>query len=669
MITSKTMTTLNTILVLFSLIILIGCSKSNKEEAIEVISFDPMTNFEAKNGIVELQADLTNAVINGVSYPSKKQATEGKFKINFKIKNKTNSNKEFYYKVYYQNESYKYPDDSDKSIFNFYGSWQDTEIGFKKLPKVNSNSTSELIEDEIQIVGNPRNEKRYFGRKEITDSLLNKVINRIKGSEKWYNSIKEKSVKRKLSVEKVLRQDAIYILKHDKVDNVRTKRNPRVGKYSFILVVVDEETLDMLPDYIKHIDQTNDEGLFVNPYNFFFHKENEGNICISKSQKELKTYAIFDPKHGIYANKYKPIQDDCNCGTSNKYRHHAHFTEFYNHIFWGKKHNNIPLIDDVDDTYTQETFDQNAAKYPRNKIVKTYKPGQRYRIEDMSYASDSTCSSIRYDSTTNSIIVINKGNNGIDYPKKVSAGVKTRVGFTYGKFVGKIKFPELINRHNVWNGVTNAFWLLYQAGSGDWNNRGECTERGYGKKKNDTVVFSPYSSYSEIDIEITKAGKYINKYDKQDNNDKEYDPRKNDNVIVACTNHDLACKDVEDFEKQDYEYNGQKFRAHRWFDTYLAKFLKTPAKNDELFGGDYYLFEIGWYPDSIVWKIGPDRENMRTVGYMDHTFTKIPDNQMIAIMSQEFHHGDWWPTTPWHQDDIPYPKSPIIGRMFEVRVE
>ena len=54
---------------------------------------------------------------------------------------------------------------------------------------------------------------------------------------------------------------------------------------------------------------------------------------------------------------------------------------------------------------------------------------------------------------------------------------------------------------------------------------------------------------------------------------------------------------------------------------------------------------------------------------MDNTVTKIPDNQMIAVITQEFDYSDWWPLSPFKQDYIPYPKNDITGYIYEIEIE
>ena len=60
---------------------------------------------------------------------------------------------------------------------------------------------------------------------------------------------------------------------------------------------------------------------------------------------------------------------------------------------------------------------------------------------------------------------------------------------------------------------------------------------------------------------------------------------------------------------------------------------------------------------------------MKVIGYMDDSYTKIPDNQMVAVMTQEFHYALWWPVAPFNQDFVPFPKNDIMGYIYEVEIE
>ena len=73
-------------------------------------------------------------------------------------------------------------------------------------------------------------------------------------------------------------------------------------------------------------------------------------------------------------------------------------------------------------------------------------------------------------------------------------------------------------------------------------------------------------------------------------------------------------------------------------------------------------------PDHIVWRIGPDKQHLRVVAYMDSTVTAVPDNQMILVVSQEFHDSEWWVPAPYDQRNVPYPKNPLTGKILSVEI-
>jgi hypothetical protein len=88
-----------------------------------------------------------------------------------------------------------------------------------------------------------------------------------------------------------------------------------------------------------------------------------------------------------------------------------------------------------------------------------------------------------------------------------------------------------------------------------------------------------------------------------------------------------------------------------------------------LFGGEYYYFQIDWQPERIIWRIGPSTDKLRVAGYVDSRVTSIPNNQMLMIISQEFHNTRWWVGSTYSQDNIPFPKNDIIGEILEVTIE
>ena len=132
------------------LTIAILLSSCKKEDNI-IESFDALSNYP-QTDTVKVDMLLENAVFQGIVLPAKEQY----FVFDAKIHNP--KNKQLYYKIYYQNESYKFHEDRIEASENFYGSWQETQIGFKPF-------SGEQIIDSFQIVGNPRNEVKYFGKK------------------------------------------------------------------------------------------------------------------------------------------------------------------------------------------------------------------------------------------------------------------------------------------------------------------------------------------------------------------------------------------------------------------------------------------------------------------------------------------------------------------------
>jgi hypothetical protein len=141
--------------------------------------------------------------------------------------------------------------------------------------------------------------------------------------------------------------------------------------------------------------------------------------------------------------------------------------------------------------------------------------------------------------------------------------------------------------------------------------------------------------------------------------------------MVSCTNWDMACWQPAEFHDGCYpvRYQDKTFWTHRWDKNYRALTEKTPERDDELFGSPFYYFQIDWQPDKIIWRIGPSKEKMRVVGYMDDKVTSIPNNQMLLIITQEFHNTKWWVGSAYSQDNIPFPKVDYVGEIYELTIE
>lgn len=642
------------IVLFLSILLMLSCKQKTS------IEFTPLSNYPATTSdTTMIEIDMDNVVLNGIAIPSVSQSAEG---IEFKANTKTSG--EYYYKIYYQNESYKFNESEELSYENFYGSWEDTSIEFKPI-------NDGKITDYIRIVGNPRNERKYFGAElsnlDISEPELEKYYSLFRSNPDWLENIRQKAIKNKFTLERQMFLDALWMIDNKRNEgetNHRWKRNPRTGSYSFLLVVCDKAALESIPYYIKDISKVDTTtGKFVNPYTYFL-KGNGSNmkgVEAIKSNKILRTRAVLTPKYGVYVDPltFKQQNTDIDatalCNNSHELYETALFQQFFHSINQNYTLRNIPTVADVaGNQYTREEYENNAQKYT-----------DMARIFDYPHISTNPCNTVIVEKDY--IKLVNPGNEGSSTPRKESVGIVTRVGFTYGKFIGKIKFPELLNEHNVYNGLTNAFWLIFQSGY-EWNERRE-SKSGYISK--DYVYQTkiepekrPKTNYSEIDIEIVKTSR--NWPDQKQT----VDEKANGDVMFCCTNWDMSCADPARYGlRNNISYKDNNFYSFRWDKYYAASTIRTPIPDDEMFKSDYYYYEIEWKPNEIIWRVGPSLDKMKIMGYTSDKYTVIPDNQMTTVVTQEYHYSEWWPPVVYDQNNIPFPKSDIVGKVFEIIIE
>ena len=597
--------------------------------------FRPMTNF-GFGRTVSLDMDLENAVNDGIYIPSAKQTNDGTGLFNFRF---LALKKGLYYKIYYQNESYKFHDTSALATENFYGSWEDVNIGFKPIK-------SKMVRDGFRIVGNPRDEKLYYGSDFTEDwngkARIEAFVQDIRNDRQWYENVMSKAAANHISFEDQLYIDAVWMADHDlnkEAVNQRWKRNPRAGKYSFMLVICDKEGLAEIPDYIQFIGQANEHGVFVNPFGWYETHPSK-HVKTYTSGRVLKTRAVLQA----------PM-----------------FEQFFSHVSRQYTLRNIPVIKDVvgEDPYTREEYEANKTRFDSSQLMMDYP-----------VVSETPGTTVKVSPDGEYITLINPASTEGKL-RKESTGIRSTVGFTYGKFRGKIKFPVMLNDENIWNGLTYAFWLIYSNG-GVWNERRpNFKDGGYIPKWDDSEnpQRTPYHPYSEIDIEIVKASKHwpweYYRWSRSDRENCEEDATLNNDVMYCCTNWDLASTapplfkggiDTIDYGKK------RRFETMRWYPNYKALTTRTPMPNSD-FKEPWYFYEIEWRPDAIIWRLGPDPDHMEVMGYMDDQHTSIPNNQMKCIVTQEYHYSEWWPPIVWEQGLIPYNKTDIEGRVYEVVIE
>lgn len=624
----------------------------NKQQVIT--SFDPLADYE--DSVVRMDFDMSRAVFEGLTLPA-----DGK-KFRFRATLDNTEGKTYYYKIFYQNSSYAFADGDSHDEENFYGSWQDCTIGFKA-------ASGNVIEDTFRIVGNPRNEMLYYGRPfpaHANEDEVDNMIARIESDTAWLGHLKRKSEQEYVELEDLKYRDAIWVLSHDdgsegEMVNRRERRNPRVGSYEFMLVVADSAALSQIPDYIRNISLQRDSH-YVNPLAYF--RNGEGSklrgVHVRMGAKTLKATAHYDLDRGVFVDM-------------------LHYP-FRRELYRGNKN-----VGDGDSLYRYAQFEQYFHFIAQDRYVPQIRKsanvhGSEYTLQD--YVSHSTIAAWQRDSIhpvitsqpgrtvacrNHSIVIVNPGNKD-GHPRKESVGVRSRVGFTYGRFIFKIKFAPLLNKNGAYNGLTNAAWLIYESDL-PWNSRRR-SGTGYVVSERDNGKVADRkgtTSYSEIDIEMVKTSKYW----PGEEPPKNYKPLGSNNIVLAATNWDLACNDNGYVTKKHLRFQRkhgrQRFTYNRWYTNYRALTSKVEVSNDIFLQPYYYVIE--WTPKSIAWYVGRDMEHLRMVSYMDDSFTAIPNNQMLPIVTQEYHYSEFWPPQVFEQGSIPYPTEDAAGTIYEITVE
>jgi hypothetical protein len=668
------------LIILFSLLIAIfGCNSDRSTFSVKESS--ALTNYQPESENKYLLLDYGNAADSGFIIPSINQTNSSYFHFNFNISNLKSGAGKYFYKIFYQNESYKFDEFNitdasynNLSSENFYGSWDNYSENLKSII-LKENETVSVV-DSFRIVGNPRNEKKYYGKNQQNEITLNEIsslINYIKEDKAWYESIKEKAKTEKRTLEEQLRLDAIYSItdkKNKEVINIRGRRNPRVGQYQFYLILFDEMMVDSIPKYVTNIEERSGEN-YMNPF-FYLKSKKQPNhgIEIIHFKEILNVKAQPDPGAGIYIDKTEFFNEKVSseyfnnsCNNSEYLRRTAAFKQFVHRLPDQLKSPNIPLVADL------QSIQLSVSDY--NTFLKKYTANNM--LPSTNVTTQCACETVKSDSLLKKIVMKNPGVRR-NLKVKENVGVMSRHGFTYGTYTFKVKMPELLNKNNLWNGLTNALWLINEK-SEDWNNLRPCNGKGYIPKYSPGIESSTRQNtipYSEIDFEIRKAAPYwpLTSYAK-DFPRPEYKEDYNDNIIVTCTNWDLACDQPPLFNSgaRLFKHNNVEHIIHRWTHWYQALTSKYPANDDELFAGSHYYFQIEWKPESITWRMGPTKNNLREVGYMNNEVSSIPNNQMLFVFTQEYHISEWWPESPFLQEFIPLPEKDIYGEILGVEIE
>jgi hypothetical protein len=439
-------------------------------------------------------------------------------------------------------------------------------------------------------------------------------------------------------------------------------RDPRTGSYALLAVAVPGDAFaeGNVPEAISDL-RIRRHGTFADPFHYWLHGDGARlpGVRVQRVDDAIRLHARPDPARGVL-----------NCGTAM-----ADLQAFIHHIDPASRFDNIPVIADVaGNGFTPRQHDSAWCFTPRDAWVPT-----------LPSVSADPCSTVRYDTAAHALELRNPAASAGRMIKQ-NTGAGTVRPFTYGRFVVHARLPALLNDSDLWNGLTNAVWLI---GSDSLTGQRRACTGGYrvysmgstdGQRRERTA-------YSEIDFEIMKGMPLcpersfppIYPQPVADPSDPTRWRRslpaevlaQRGRVAVACTNWDLACPDPPDFAIgcHDVAYEGRQFPAHRWDRDYRALTQKSMEPDSSLFGPQGCWFVIDWRPTEIIWRIGPDLEHLRVVGYMNDRVTAVPNAPMSLVVTQEFHNTAWWPGSPYEQGGIPFPAKDLVGRVFSLRVE
>lgn len=612
-------------------LLLAGCSRPGPTRIGAVMDVEWLTNWPtAGDGLKHIDLDYTDAYRDGFTIPSAAQVDGGHFTFRFKLRDPLGKGRTFRYKVYYQNTSYKFPEadaageQHPQAAENFYGSWEDAGEGFRPTPPI-TDVDGTWITDRLLIHGDPRDEPQYV------------------------------------------------------VDGQRQRkgRNPRVGRYRFLLVVVPEERFaqGVVPQPLQDI-RIGPDGRYIEPFWYFLHGRgaHAQEVDVRVSDDVLAVRARPEVMRGVYAEADAGRRDAfcASCGDAPALRDGAAWQQHIHRIDPTARFANIPVVTDpVTYTYTDYCF--NRAFTPPGNMVPT-----------LPSVTDRPCSTVRLDSARQAIELRNPATPRGEY-RKENVGVRTRHALTYGRYRVRCELPRLLNDGDLWNGLTNAVWLVGEYAP--WARRRPCDGgylASYDGGKGDHRV--ERSNYAEIDFEILKTVPYCPQTGFPPNYAQPIASRTDDSrwrvplppdvealkgrITVACTNWDMACPQPADFGVgcRPVAYDGRTFWNFRWDHDYRAVTQKVQEPDAELFGRPYW-FEIDWRPTEILWRIGPDLDHLRLVGYMNDRVTSIPEVPMQLIVSQEYHSTTWWPGSPYEQGFLPFPDKDHVGRVLEVIID
>lgn len=648
--------------------VLSGCAVLEKPRDFDVTNFDPLLKVE--DPVFVLTYNINSSVTDGIVLPLSEKNEF--FHFNFEVKNNTKQARQYFYKIFYQNKTYKHAvaakspvngtlEYNVSSDQNFYGSWKQVEVGFRSTAVVHQRGEVLAVRDSFQIVGNPRNEEQCFFNRVIppTEEQLQSQMEEIKADLVWYNKEKAKARSNGVAVEVELRKSAEYIYETSKKQmeklNYRRRRSPRMGEYEFMLVVLDEQALLELPGYVKRIDQKKDSR-FMNPFYYFNYGDGSRlrgcQVINSKEVLTLKTNVDFSfpIKNGaLFSQDTIACSDVCSINGDDK----AIVARIPHDLNFNKE------LVNVDSIVSWDSFNTSFFNGPDKLEIKNIP-------ETTVGKNDCLCEWVANDFENHRITLKNPAGT------KKSVGLGLILGLSYGKYTIGLSLPDYINDQDMWNGLSTAVWLENQSVE-DWNNRSKCADEGYVSMDGSVGAGLNRKSRvatSRIEMELMCVNEVWPKMSYKDYTGKVPESDSLVKMTTVCSNWDMACPEPKNFQPgaMAYKYEETRFDLHRWNDYFQALECRRPVDKGWIDNKDVVI-QLEWCPDHIVYRMGPDLEHLQVISAMKTDVTKIPDNQMVLKIAQRFNETQWWPGAFFRQEEIPFFDKAFDGYIKSITIE
>ena len=541
--------------------------------------------------------------------PNKDNTGSDFFKYSFEIKNETAVPKQYAYIVFYENTSYKY---DENNLFTFF--------------KAGEN---------------------FYGSHERSHPAYRLTPTIDPGAKKL--------IKGRYHIEGDSRSEHPY----------QWRRPPRMGTYQLLLLVVEKQHLKNVPPYLLDVRKpyTEDEGrywnnnLYINPMILNQTQWNIPGSIVILSNKKLRLKIDVDLS--------KPLQN-----TTGNAPFSSPLSESFFHASDPDSYtvDAIPEVADYDN-YTNKDYDRHKQHYhkkteTKRKLWLDYNDGNQGLSIPVVYKGKPA------------VKFYNPGIKKEDLHKRKVARYHTGVrmiGMQYGKMRAKILYPEMLNKHQVWNGIHNTLWYS-QSTASEWNRQSCSSDNPYHRTEFD-IEFMDFTPRPEDRISKHLADR---------------DFTQNHNLIRAVfSNFDYRCtpdvlpgsKDFKRFPPFKYiqeegpgaityteKGRTYSFDVNRHISDNGTSFLyiEKLVNDDALFGKPFY-YEIEWTPTELIWRWGSDPNNLEVVAYMNSTFTSIPSNVMSLIVAQHaLYRGNY---NLYSHRSLPFPLQDIEGYILEIRLE